>query len=598
MAFTERLRNDYLFASGIAKTLMRVIPVARNKTRTFSDVAEDLARRYGDRPALISERESLTYAAFNARANRYARWAMANGIRKRDTVCLLMLNRPEYPAVWLGISRAGGVVALLNTNLAGQALAHCINIVEPKAIIVGAGLADVLASAEGLLTTRCPVWSHGDNDRGWPRIDEAVAGLSDEALAADQRPSLTLEDRCLYIYTSGTTGLPKAANIHHYRVLAGLVAFASVTGATERDRMYDCLPLYHTVGGVLALAPLVVGGSVFIREKFSARQFWDDVVDRECTLFQYVGELCRYLLNAPVHPREASHRIRLCCGNGLRPDIWTDFKNRFRVPEIREFYAATEGNVILFNFDGTPGSVGRCPNWARFVFPTSIIRLDLDREEPVRGPDGFCVPCDPDEVGEVISRILNDPLKPGQRFDGYADRAASEKKMMRDVFEKGDLWFRSGDLMRRDARGYFFFIDRIGDTYRWKGENVSTHQVAETISTLPGIHETNVYGVAVKGRDGKAGMAAVVPGDGFDLAALRAHIHARLPPFARPLFIRLQQSIDATSTFKQRKIDLVRDGFDPSRISEPLYFDDGRVAAYVTLDPDLYRRIESGEIRL
>jgi fatty-acyl-CoA synthase len=598
MAFIERLRNDYLFASGLAKVLMRVIPVARNNTRTFSDVAEELARRYGDRPALVSERESLTYAAFNARANRYARWTIANGIRKQDTICLLMPNRPEYPAVWLGISRTGGVVALLNTNLAGQALAHCINIVDPKAIIVAAELADVLAGAEEILRTRCPVWSYGDNDRGWPRIDQAVAGLSDEPLAAGERPPLTLEDRCLYIYTSGTTGFPKAANINHYRVLAGLVAFASVTGATERDRMYDCLPLYHTVGGVLALAPLVVGGSVFIREKFSARQFWDDVVDRECTLFQYIGELCRYLLNAPVHPKEADHRIRLCCGNGLRPDIWTDFKNRFRVPEIREFYAATEGNVILFNFDGTPGSVGRCPNWARFVFPTSIIRLDLDREEPVRGPDGFCIPCEPGEVGEAVSRILNDPLKPGQRFDGYADRVASEKKMMRDVFEKGDLWFRSGDLMRRDARGYFFFVDRIGDTYRWKGENVSTHEVAETIGTLQGIREANVYGVAVKGHDGKAGMAAVAPGDGFDLAALRAHVHARLPPFARPLFIRLQQSIDATSTFKQRKIDLVRDGFDPSRTSEPLYFDDGRVGAYVPLDPDLYRRIESGEIRL
>jgi fatty-acyl-CoA synthase len=393
--------------------------------------------------------------------------------------------------------------------------------------------------------------------------------------------------------------MPKAANINHYRVLAAMVAFASIMGATERDRMYDCLPLYHTVGGVIAIgAPLMHGGSVFIRERFSASQFWDDVVDNDCTLFQYVGELCRYLLNAPPHPKEARHRLRLACGNGLRPDIWAEFKSRFRIPVIREFYAATEGNAIMFNLDGTPGSIGRCPAWARVIFPMAVVRFDIEHELPVRGADGFCLEADDNEVGELISRIVFDPLKPGQRFDGYADAAATEAKILRDVFAKGDIWFRSGDLVRKDRKGYFFFVDRIGDTFRWKGENVATSQVAETIHVLAGVQEANVYGVAVAGYDGKAGMAAIVPGRDFDLDALHAHVHARLPPFARPVFLRMRVAIPATSTFKQMKIGLVAEGFDPDGIEDALYFDDPAADCYVPLDAGLRARILAGEFRL
>jgi fatty-acyl-CoA synthase len=380
-----------------------------------------------------------------------------------------------------------------------------------------------------------------------------------------------------------------------------MVAFSTVMRASERDRMYDCLPLYHTVGGVIAAgACLVAGGSVFIAEKFSARQFWDDVVDNDCTLFQYIGELCRYLVNAPPHPKERRHRIRLACGNGLRPDIWDTFQQRFAIRHIREFYAATEGNAVMFNLDGTPGAIGRCPFWLRPIFPMINIRLEheLDHENIVRGADGFCVECAPGEVGELISEIVFDPMKPGQRFDGYADRAATETKILRDVFKKGDMWFRSADLVRRDRNGYYYFVDRIGDTFRWKGENVSTSEVAEMIHTFDGVEEANVYGVTVDGFDGRAGMVAIVIGSGFDLERLRKYIHAKLPAYARPLFVRMQKSIDKTSTFKQRKINLVREGFDPQTIADRLYFDDPRAGGYVRLDADLYRQIQSGGVRL
>ena len=601
MGIVQRLRAECLFSVRIMRTLAHVIPLARNRTRTLPVLIEELAARYGDRPALISQHETLTYAGYNAWANRYARWAIANGLKKGDTVCLLMPNCPTYLAIWLGIGRAGGVTALLNTNLAGGALAHCINIVSPKHIIVAAELAETFATAEPLLDADVVVWRHGGTSAGPDRIDQVVAELDGGPIMPEERSSLTHDDRCLYIYTSGTTGMPKAANINHYRVIAAMVAFSSVMGARPRDRMYDCLPLYHTVGGVIAAgACLMAGGSVFIAEKFSARHFWDDVVDNDCTLFQYIGELCRYLVNAPPHPKERMHRIRLVCGNGLRPDIWETFKQRFAIRDIREFYAATEGNAVMFNLDGTPGAIGRCPFWLKPMFPMVNIRLthEFDHETVLRGADGFCVKCAPGEVGELVSEIAFDPMKPGQRFDGYADPIATEAKILHSVFRKGDLWFRSADLVRRDRNGYFYFVDRIGDTFRWKGENVSTAEVAEIIDTFDGVREATVYGVKIEGLEGKAGMVAIVAGDHFDRERLRRHIHANLAPYARPLFIRMRESIDATSTFKQRKIHLTGEGFDPAAITDLVFFDDSRAGRYVQLDIDLYRQIQSGSLRL
>jgi fatty-acyl-CoA synthase len=335
-----------------------------------------------------------------------------------------------------------------------------------------------------------------------------------------------------------------------------------------------------------------------IRERFSASTFWDDIVRHDCTIFQYIGELCRYLLNSPTHPLETSHRIRLACGNGLRPDIWADFQRRFRIPKILEWYAATEGNAVFFNFDSKIGAVGRIPKWMERRFVTEVIRLDLDSEQPVRSDDGSCIKCKPGEVGEVISQILNDPKKPSQRFDGYADQSATEKKILRDVFEKGDRWFRTGDLMRKDALGYYYFVDRIGDTFRWKGENVATSEVSEAITVFPGIKEANVYGVRVPGAEGRAGMAALVVEDDLDLEGFYRHVVQQLPAYSRPIFLRIRPEIETTSTFKQRKVDLVKEGFDPAASADPIYFLSPDRQAYVRLDPALYAEILNGKLRL
>jgi fatty-acyl-CoA synthase len=318
----------------------------------------------------------------------------------------------------------------------------------------------------------------------------------------------------------------------------------------------------------------------------------------DCTLFQYVGELCRYLLNAPPCPAEQHHRIRLCCGNGLRPDIWPAFKARFRLPRIFEFYAATESNVALFNLDGCEGAVGRIPGWAKHRFPVKIVKLDEDNEVPLRGPDRLCIECAPGEVGEVLGEVLNDPSKPAARFEGYADRAATERRILRDVARKGDAWFRSGDLMRRDRLGYFYFVDRIGDTFRWKGENVATTQVAEALSAAPGVKEANVYGVKVPGTEGRAGMAALVVDKAFDFATLHEVMGEALPEFARPLFVRLRPFIEVTGTFKPRKQDLAREGFDPAATTDALWFNNPVTRSFEPIDAELYQRICAGDFRL
>jgi fatty-acyl-CoA synthase len=600
MTILGNLRDDIVFMRGAYRALRMTTPIAKHPKRVFPLVIDELAERFGDAPALISDRERLSYRGLSERANRYARWARREGLGKGEAVCLLMPNRPEYMAAWLGIISAGGVAALINTNLIGTALAHCIDIVAPKHVIVAAEYAPTFTAAQALMKTSPKVWTHGEGaDTIGPRLDSEIDALPGHRLAADERAALTIEDRALYIYTSGTTGLPKAANINHYRVMLAACAFAGIMDTKPTDRMYDCLPMYHTAGGLVATgAVLMNGGSVVIREKFSAREFWDDVVRNECTLFQYIGELCRYLMHAPENPNEAKHRIRLACGNGLRPDLWEGFKTRFRIPHILEFYGATEGNVNIFNFEGKPGAVGRVPWFVAHRFPIAVVRFDVERQQPVRNAQGFCERCAPNEPGEVIGRIVNDPSKPGNRFEGYAAAGQNENKILHNVFEKGDAWFRTGDLMRKDQRGYFYFVDRVGDTFRWKGENVSTSEVAEAINVFAGIQDANVYGVSVPGYDGRAGMAAIVATDRLDLAALHAHLSANLPDYARPLFLRIQSRIDMTGTFKQKKVDLVREGFDPVANADPIYFNDPQAKRFVRLDAGLHRRIEQGEVRL
>lgn len=565
--------------------------------RLFADVVDDWARRQPDRVALVTDDATLDYDGLSRRINRYARWALSVGVAKGDTVGLIMPNGIDYVAAWLGISRVGGVVALTNTKLVGQSLAHCLDVAKPSHIIVTHELSETLESATPHLKTDAKVWTHGDA-RGERAIDVALAVLDDVPLSPEERGGVTIDDRALLIYTSGTTGLPKAASISHRRILNWGFWFAGLTGATPQDRLYDCLPLFHSVGGIVApCSMLAAGGSVVIAEKFSASNFWPDIARHDCTLFQYIGELCRYLLKAPPSEYENRHRLRLVCGNGLRGDIWEDFQSRFAIPRILEFYAATEGNFSLFNVEGQPGAIGRIPPLLAHRFPAGLVKLDPDSGAPLRNDEGFCIACARGEAGEAIGRI-GKADEGGGRFEGYTDAGETEKKILRDVFAKGDAWFRTGDLMRLDDKGFFHFVDRIGDTFRWKGENVATSEVNDAVRDFTGVVDATTYGVTIPGTDGRAGMSAIVVNEGFDIEALPAHLAQRLPVYARPVFIRISRELDATETFKQKKGELAREGFDPGAIEDPMFMLEPKSGAYVALDFGAFAQIVDGMVRL
>lgn len=596
MGLFDAAKREATYISAVGRTLLGLRGVTPDSAHTIVDIVEAQARATPDAVVFYFQDRRFSYAGLDAHANRVARWAKGAGIGRGDVVALLMENRPEYVATWLGLLKVGAVAALINANLRGAPLAHSIAIAGAGHAIVGAELAHTYAEAAPQIAPAPLAWSAGGVMAGFEDFDAALAAQSGAAADAAWRAGVTCKDKAFYIYTSGTTGLPKASNFTHLRMLFMMHGFAGGLNATARDRMYNVLPLYHSAGGVCAIGPaLLSGGSVILKRKLSVSEFWDDVHRFEATLFQYIGELCRYLLNAPPAPFERDHKIRAITGNGLRPEIWTNFQQRFAIPKIVEFYGATEGNVSMLNYDGTVGAVGRIPSYMRGIFTTRIVKFDIEREAPVRGPDGFCVECAVGEVGETVGKIAN---QPGKSFDGYTKAADTQKKVLHDVFEKGDAWFRTGDLMRREGHGYFYFVDRIGDTFRWKSENVATSEVSEALGVVPGVKEANVYGVTVPGTDGRAGMAALVTGNGFDIAGLAGALAGNLPAYARPVFVRLLPELEITGTFKQRKGELVKEGFDPAAISDPLYWFDPAAAQYRPLTAADHSAIVDGRVKI
>jgi fatty-acyl-CoA synthase len=565
---------------------------------TLPLLMDRLCAEFDAAPALIGTEAAMSYRQLGSRCNQYARWGIAHGIAPGDAVALIMQNCTEYLAVWLGLTRIGAVVALVNSQLAGDALAHSVNIVNPKALIVCAELAPRLDAIRARLPRDLLCRVFGDCQQDFAPLAAEVDAQSTAPLSGAERVAPCIDHIALYIYTSGTTGLPKAAKVSHYRLMQWSHWFSGMLDIQPQDRMFNCLPLYHSIGGVVAtFAPLVSGAAVVIRRRFSASDFWRDIRAERCTLFQYIGELCRYLVNSPHQEMESEHSLRLVCGNGLRPEVWEPFKQRFKIPRIVEYYAATEGNFSLYNCEGQPGAIGRIPPFLASRLPVALLQFDLEKSQPRRNAQGHCERCAVDEVGEAVGFMPEGEQRAGQ-FEGYADPVSSAAKVLHNVFKPGDSWYRTGDLMRRDERGFYYFVDRIGETFRWKGENVSTTEVLSALSVSRGVIDGVVYGVALPGNDGRAGMAALIVNEDFDLDAFRADVATRLPAYARPVFLRLLGSLDATGTFKPRKQDLMKAGIDPSLISDPLYVDDVRSQRYVPLEATLFAAISSGARRL
>ncbi len=601
MNLIERIESDWIYASKLLKIVGATKDVTPDSDVLLGDVIEGLVDKHGERTFIIFDDQKITYRAFDARANRFARWGQSIGLKASDCVALFMENRPDYIAFWAGMAKIGVRTALINSNLTGAGLAHCIKVAEARALVMNAELASAFETARSLLTLDSGIWYLGEASAGAPPIngqplEQALGDVSEERPDKSARAGHKAGEVALYIYTSGTTGLPKAAKITSVRAQGLMAAFWAGVGVHEDDRVLLTLPLYHATGGMCGVGcALYAGATLILRRKFSATHFWQEAIDNRATMIVYIGELGRYLMNQPPSPQERAHRVVKGFGNGLRADVWSEFVERTGIKRLVEFYGSTEGNVSFFNLDGKIGAIGRIPPMLKSILKARLVRFDIEKEEPVRGPDGLCIEAGPNEPGEAIGPISDNPR---QRFDGYEDQAQTNKKIMRDVFAKGDVWFRTGDLLRKDKDGYIYFVDRIGDTFRWKSENVSTGEVEIAISSFPGVEHAIVYGVTVPGQDGRAGMAAIGSKAPIDLKSLYSHLSRTLPAYARPVFIRFQQEADTTGTLKFRKVDLVATGFDPGKTTDPLFIVDNERGTYAAIDAGTFERVMSGTMRL
>jgi fatty-acyl-CoA synthase len=568
----------------------------KRSTDTFGPYIREQAERIPDRIALRFEDETVSYGAYNAAVNRLAAVLARAGVGAGTPVAIHCLNSPLFLAALGAVAKRGAIAALINTHVSGAGLTH---VLRASGATLGVCDAHALPALAGVVGSH-PVRFLADAPAG-TRLPPDVRPLAD-ALPGSEAPEPDIPDVrggdvFIYIYTSGTTGYPKPAIVRHLRFTMGGINLAQLLGLDAGETVYAPLPLYHGESLFVGFSPAFRAGGAFAsRRRFSASAFVDDVRRHGAVAFVYVGELCRYLLRQPPTPRDREHRLRVAAGAGLRPDIWTAFQERFGIPRIVEMYGATEGNVALQNTDGRVGSVGK-PH-PLLEDTVRLARVDPAGATLVRGPDGFCVPCAVDQPGELLGRVGTGGG--AMEYDGYTDREATERKLLRGAFEPGDAWFRTGDLLRRDADGYYYFVDRIGDTFRWKGENVATQEVADTLNGAPGVTETNVYGVTVPDEDGRAGMAAVVLADGrpFDAAAFFAHAERHLPTYARPAFVRIVPEMDVTGTLKQRKDALAAEGWDPARVKDPLFVRDDAARTYVSLSGAVLADIRRGRRRL
>ncbi|XP_004609886.2 long-chain fatty acid transport protein 6 [Sorex araneus] len=555
------------------------------------------AKKQPQKPFIIHEGDIYTYQDVDKRSSRVAHALLNHSTLKRgDTVALLMSNEPDFLHVWFGLAKLGCVVAFLNSNVRSNSLLHCIRCCEPKAVIVGADLLGTIEEILPDIPEGISVWGMKDLvPKGVISLKEKLSTASDKPVPRSFHVASSLKSPCLYIFTSGTTGLPKAAVITQLQILkgsAGLWAF----GCSPDDIIYITLPLYHSSGSLLGIGGCIeLGATCVLKKKFSASQFWNDCKKYNVTVFQYIGELCRYLCKQPKREGEKDHKVRLAVGNGVRKDVWKEFLDRFGNIKMCEFYGATEANICFMNHTGTIGSVGRTNFFYKLFFNFDLIKYDFKKDEPIRNAEGWCSRVKKGEPGLLISRVnAKNP------FFGYAgNKKHTEKKLLCDVFKKGDVYFNTGDLMVED-QSFLYFWDRIGDTFRWKGENVATTEVADVIGKLDFIEETNVYGVAVPDYEGKAGMASIIlkPNKSLDLEKLYEQVVTFLPAYACPRFLRIQEKMEMTGTFKLQKFNVVEEGFCPLKISDPLYFMDNLKKSYVPLTKELYEQIIIGKMKL
>ncbi|KAI8917325.1 hypothetical protein BC831DRAFT_516559 [Entophlyctis helioformis] len=583
-----------------------------------------------------------TFGELDAAANRIAHWGSSIGLAQLQTVALLMENRPEYLAMTMGFAKIGVTIALINTNLKGSLLHHAINVSGARVVVASVNKLANWASidvASPFDTPKDVYWYAGQDtpvplDTVLAAVPSNTASPPDSSISrntyvngifhhalgpdvlasqrADRPPSsvrnqVTSRTPLYYIFTSGTTGPSKAAKFSHRRFIGAAVTWAGPSGLKTGDRYYITLPLYHGNAGVVAVAPCyLLGNTIVLREKFSVSNFFKDIREHQCVATIYIGELWRYLFTLPTQPNEGTPSfspLRVAIGNGLRSDIWTDVCRRFCITQVVEHYGSTEmpGDAVL-NYFNKPGSCGFLPlELAKQKSMTGeggmLVRYDVEEDAVMRTDDGRCIACGPGEIGEMIMRL------PGGVYDGYVGENATRRKLYENVFEDGDMWWSSGDLLKMDEQGFFYFVDRTGDSFRWKGENVSTHEIQVVVGAFPGVLEVNVYGIRIPHSDGRAGMASIVldpstPPSAFDLAKFTAHLE-QLPTYARPIFIRLRQrEHEKTSTLKFQKFQYVQQGYDPQRTEgDAVYVFWPTSRSWEAVDEQVVARLAAGDVR-
>jgi len=613
-----RFINDAGLGMKLLPTLLKLRRRLKLNSYTLADEWRESVRRFGNETFIVFEHRRMTFQDVDRVSNQMAHFLRPH-VQTGQTVGLMMENKPEYVCWWLAMAKLGVKVALLNYNLTGRGLAHCLcTAVEDCVGVVFDGdcEANLHTIDDQLRAKNMKLFFWGGTPRRSFQVPVAAVDY-DQLLSLPYtgeefialRKGLTMNDVFGYIYTSGTTGLPKAAKMLHSRMY-GLSMICNILDLGPGDRLYTCLPLYHSAGGGLGtMSCFVSGATLVLARKFSASRFWTEISEQGCTAFQYIGELGRYLVNyAREHPEVAKipHKLKGAVGNGLRPEVWDEFQDKFNIPAVAEFYGATEGNGALLNYCrksdvASRGAIGKSGLFFDKVLNFKIVKFDVDTETPVRQPNGFCIEAAPNEAGELICPIDNN--HPTKRFVGYTDPKATEKKVLRDVFRKGDAWFRSGDLLSKDSSGLWFFVDRIGDTFRWKGENVSTMEVSQILSSFPGVEEANVYGVQVPGElDGRACMAALNGGEELQtrekLDELQALCEKELPSYARPIFLRFLPSMEITSTFKHQKVQLREEGIDLAKVQDPLFILHPATKRYERLDHAMARELTERRAKL
>lgn len=556
-----------------------------NAKTSIGKVFQDRAARYADKTFVKFGDEAISYGEANETVNRYAAVLAAKGVGHGDVVGIMVRNSVDPVLLMLAVVKCGAISGMLNYNQRDEVLKHSLGLLSASVVVAATEFIE-------------PITESGADTDGLMTVDE-LKQLAETAPTTNPATTSAVlaKDKAFYVFTSGTTGMPKASVMTHYRWLRALAGFGGLgMRLNSSDTLYCCLPLYHNNALTVALSSVLNSGAALaLGKSFSASKFWDDVIKYEATAFVYIGEICTYLLNQPEKPTDRKHKVRVICGNGLRPAIWDDFTQRFGIKRVCEFYAASEGNTAFVNVLNIDKTTGICPS------PIVFVEYDEASGDPVRDDNGRVKKVKNGEPGLLLSKVSN-----FQPFDGYTDKKESEKKLVRDVFKDGDVWFNTGDLMRSQGFGHAAFTDRLGDTFRWKGENVATTEVEAAVSTDSQIEEATVFGVEVPGTGGRAGMVAIQLKDGqdFDGKALAKAAYDKLPPYAVPLFVRVVKELAHTSTFKSQKGDLRKEGYggssgegdeDDVNVEDPIYVLSGKGEGYVPFYDEYLAEVKDGK---